>query len=63
MTSRASRNNKLLYTSLFKIIESGDYDKEDMRHQVDMFYVGGRIDNEQHQELAGMMDGQSAAEE
>lgn len=63
MISQNSRNNKLLYTSLFKIVESGDYDKEDIGHRVDMFYAGGRIDNKQYQELTGMMDGQIAAEE
>ncbi len=63
MASQASRNNKLLYTSLFKIIESGDYDKEDMRHRVDIFCFGGRLDNEQYQKLTGMMDDQPAREE
>lgn len=62
MVSQTLRNNKLLYTSLFKIIESGDYDKEDMRHRVDIFYAGVRIDNEQYQELMGLIVDQPAEE-
>jgi hypothetical protein len=41
----------MTYIALKKIIESGWYDKEDIKTKMDVFYLGNRITKAQYEEL------------
>ncbi len=50
----------MLYKALLKMIQAGEYVKDDMQNRLDIFFACGRITAEQYQELIGLMDGQPA---
>lgn len=46
----------MTYTFCKRIIEAGNYVKEDMLLKLDVFLLGNRITQEQYEELAGMVN-------
>ena len=46
----------MLYQRIKKIIESGNYNKETLLNQLDVFLLSQRITNEQYTELVGMIN-------
>lgn len=52
----------LTYISCKKVIESGNYIKEDMLQKLDVFLLKNRITTEQYEELVGMMNQEQKSE-
>jgi len=44
----------MTYIAMKKIIEAGNFDKEDIMVKLDVFYAGDRITKAQYQELAAL---------
>lgn len=47
----------MTYNMLYKLINKGGYDKEDMLTKIDTFYANGRITQAQYMELLEMVLG------
>ena len=47
---------KMTYKNCKKIIQSGNYSKEDMLNKLDVFLLRNRITKEQYDELVSMME-------
>jgi hypothetical protein len=45
----------MTYTYCKKIIVSGNYEKEDMLNKLDVFHLNNRVNQDQYNELVGMM--------
>lgn len=45
----------MLYKALVKIIQSGQYDREDMLTKLDIYLAGNRLTADQYQELVEMI--------
>jgi len=45
----------MTYLAMKKIIEAGNFDREDVMEKLDIFYAGDRITKNQYQELAVLM--------
>lgn len=46
----------MTYERLKKLIQKGQYNREDMLKKMDVFLMGDRITTEQYNELVSMMD-------
>lgn len=46
----------MTYTYCKKIIQSGNYEKEDMQDKLDIFLLNNRISQEQYSELKELMN-------
>jgi len=45
----------MTYHAMKKIIEAGNYDKEDVMEKLDIFYAANRITKSQYQELVALV--------
>ena len=48
----------MTYNMMLKMIEKGNYDKEDMLNKIDTFYANNRITQEQYIELLAKVESQ-----
>ncbi len=46
----------MTYTVCKRLIENGNYEREDMLTKLDIFLLNDRITQEQYSELAGLME-------
>lgn len=46
----------MIYDSIKTLVTRGSYEKESMMRKLDVFLLVGRINEEQYQELASMME-------
>lgn len=52
----------MTYVYCKKIIERGNYDKDDMLNKLDVFLLNNRITEEQYKELAALINGTESTE-
>lgn len=53
----------MAYKVMKRIIERGDYDKEDVLNKLDTYYATGRLNTEQYEELVALVNGTPTGEE
>lgn len=50
----------LTYNLMKRIIQKGNYDKDDVMNKLDVFFAGDRITKEEYKELAAMVNPEEA---
>ena len=52
----------MTYIAMKKIIESGNYEIEEMQNKLDIFFLGNRITKAQYEELKSMLTSEGKKE-